>query len=167
MYTVVKNKLHDKPTSQDNHDHHASYQELPVYLPRFDKVINNINTETRKKKATSLARLPECDNRKKGYFKEPDFKIGSRHRDFTPDKLGFNSLVHGPATVDTRAVKMQFLSGDKDAVLYQDPLEPKSASYATTHCGHQVSPDRRATILDHNSFSFVGQITPDPHMMSK
>ena len=40
-----------------------------------------------------------------GYFKEPDFKIGSKHRDFTPDRLPFNALIDGPANVNTSAIK--------------------------------------------------------------
>ena len=75
----------------------------------------------------------------RNYFNEPDFKIGSRHRDFTPEKLGFNKIVDGPANVDTRAVKMKFLSGDKEAVLYCDPHEPKTTSMKTVHKGRQVS----------------------------
>ena len=46
MFTVVKNKMADKPTSQD---HHASHAELSVALPRFDKVIMGMKDVQRKK----------------------------------------------------------------------------------------------------------------------
>lgn len=46
MFTVVKNRLADIPTSQE---HHASYPELSVTLPRFDKVLKGI-TETKRKR---------------------------------------------------------------------------------------------------------------------
>ena len=36
MYTVVKSKLADVPTSQE---HHASQEKLNITLPRFDKFI--------------------------------------------------------------------------------------------------------------------------------
>ena len=91
-----------------------------------------------------------------GYFKEPDFKIGSRHRDFTPDRLPFNALIDGPANVNTSAIKQQFLAGDKEVVMYCDPNEPKSTSYASIHKGLQNTPDLQASILDHNLKSFVG-----------
>ena len=92
----------------------------------------------------------------RGYFNEPDFKIGSRHRDFTPGKIPYNPIVDGPADVDTSAIKQQFLAGDKEAVMYCDPKEPKTTSYASIHRGHQVSPEQKAEILDHNLKSFVG-----------
>ena len=45
MYTVVKNRMADKPTS---HDKHETHQELSVTLPRFDKVITGLNEQRRK-----------------------------------------------------------------------------------------------------------------------
>ena len=39
MYTVVKNRVADKPTS---HDTHATHGELSITLPRFDKVIKGL-----------------------------------------------------------------------------------------------------------------------------
>ena len=44
MFTVVKSKLADVPTSQD---HHASHHELAVTMPRFDKVIQGIGETKR------------------------------------------------------------------------------------------------------------------------
>jgi len=105
MFTVVKNKIADKPTSQDHHDQHASHQELAIMLPRFDKVIRGVE-DNRRKQNNSQNKVPSYNRRTRGYFNEPDFKIGSRHRVFTPEKLGYNSIVDGPAEVDTRAVKM-------------------------------------------------------------
>lgn len=69
--------------------------------------------------------------------------------------------------VNTSNVKQQFLAGDKEAVLYQDPNEPKHTSYASNMKGLQVYGDSQAKILDHNMTSFVGQMIPDPNMMSK
>ena len=46
MFTVVKNKLADVPTSQE---HHASPAELAVSLPRFDKVILGISETKRRR----------------------------------------------------------------------------------------------------------------------
>jgi len=111
-------------------------------------------------------KVPAVTRSRRGYFNEPDFKIGSRHRDFTPDRLPFNAIINGPANVDTRAVKQRFLAGDKEAVLYCDPNEPKTTSYATSHKGRQVSPEQQAAILDNCSISYVGQIIPDPNMMT-
>ena len=168
MFTVVKNKLADKPTSQDTHDQHASQQELYCVLPRFDKVMKAVEFDKRRKiMANSQTKVPSHNKGRRGYFKEPDFKIGSRHRDFTPDKLGYNRTIDGPADVDTRAIKMKFLGGDKEAVLYCDPNEPKTTSYSTTHKGLNVLSQQEATILDYNRTSYVGQIIPDPNMMSK
>ena len=44
MFTVVKNKLADVPTSQE---HHGSHDELKVMLPRFDKYIKDVNQKRR------------------------------------------------------------------------------------------------------------------------
>ena len=69
--------------------------------------------------------------------------------------------------VDTREAKQKFLAGDKEAVLYQDPHEPKQTSYAANMRGLQVRGDSQAIILDHNMTSFVGQLIPDPNIMGK
>lgn len=102
MFTIVKNRLADKPTSQDHHDHHAGYLTLDVSKPRFDKVIRETNVNQRRMKAASQTRMPAFTHRSKSFFNEPDFKIGSRHRDFTPDKLGFDAKIHGPIKDITR-----------------------------------------------------------------
>lgn len=45
MYTVVKCKLADVPTSQD---HHASQENMNITLPRFDKMITKLNEDKRR-----------------------------------------------------------------------------------------------------------------------
>ena len=74
MFTVVKNKLADVPTS---HENHASHDELNVTLPRFDKVIKTLN-ESRRRQAHSQVKMPP--RRIRSFFETTDFKIGSRHR---------------------------------------------------------------------------------------
>ena len=93
--------------------------------------------------------MPIGHRRHKSYFKEPDFKIGSRHRDFTPDKIGFNPETDGAANVDTRALRQALLVGDKDAVYYCDPNEPKSTTMKKSFKGLQVGDKSRASILDY------------------
>ena len=69
--------------------------------------------------------------------------------------------------VDTMAFKQMFLAGDKEAVMYQDPNEPKATSYAVSHKGIQVRGDFKASILDDGRTSYVGQMITDPFAMSK
>ena len=67
--------------------------------------------------AGSTVKVPN-HRRNRSYFKEPDFKIGSRHRDFTPDKVPFNPQIDGRQDVNCMAVKLKFLTGEKDVVMY-------------------------------------------------
>lgn len=164
MYTVVKNKLADVPTS---HENHASLERMNMTLPRFDKMLTTMNTETRKQHTISQTRVQQPNKRLKSYFESSDFKIGSRHRDMTPCRTIIGVGVEGAPHVDTKAWKQRFLAGDKEAVLYQDPNEPKCTTYAGNHKGLQVRSDQKATILDHNTISFVGQMIPDPFALSK
>ena len=70
--------------------------------------------------------------------------------------------------IDTKTFKQAFLAGDKDAVMYTDPNEPKVSFYQSTWKGNQVDGDFRATILDKQWQSFAGAPTiPDPSAMSK
>lgn len=128
MYTVVKNRLAEVPTS---HENHATHSELRITLPRFDKVISGLNEERRRQQTMSMSmnKVQPINKRSKGYFAEGDFKIGSKHRDFTPDKLMFNHLCDGPPKVDAKEWRQRFLAGDKEAVMYQDPNEPKHSTY--------------------------------------
>ena len=127
MFTVIKNQLADVPTSQDYHSNHV---ELKTDLPRFDKMITDLNNK-RRQKANSQIRLDAVQNerRRKAYFEGFDFKIGSFHMDKNPDRLDPNQAYLGPPMIDTKATKQSFLKGDKDVVLYCDPNAPKSSSY--------------------------------------
>ena len=100
MYTVVKNKLADVPTSQE---HHASNPELQVTLPRFDKVLQGITEGKRKRNnGYSQSRIP--NRRIKSYFETPDFKVGYA-RDYTPNRLNPSIKYEGSPGVDTSAAK--------------------------------------------------------------
>jgi len=164
MYTVVKSRMAEKPTS---HDNHASHAELNVTLPRFDKIITGLN-EKRRNQAMSVSNVPEAVNlRYRSFFPEGDIKIGSKFPEFSPSKGINTALIYGKPNFDPKDFKMRFLAGDKQAVMYQDPNEPKSSSYQVSHKGKQVSPEQRASILDNQHLSFVGQLVPDPNQMSK
>lgn len=102
--------------------------ELTVNSARFDKVLNSL-TEKKRKVAQSTNKLESRNRRTKSYFETLDFKIGSRHRDMTPSRMKFIEHYEGPPMIDTKEFKQRFLRGDKDAVLYQDPNEPKMTSY--------------------------------------
>jgi len=118
MYTVVKNRLADVPTS---HDNHGSHSELKIELPRFDKIINGINAERRHQQTLSMSmnKVRPSAKRSKNYLMDGDFKIGSKHREFTPSRLPVNHLCDGPPkNYDAKEVKLRFLAGDKEAVLY-------------------------------------------------
>ena len=65
----------------------------------------------------------------KSYFDPMDFKIGSRHRDLTPARMGDNRFTEGAPMIDTKAYLQRFLAGDKDLVLNADVNEPKITSY--------------------------------------
>jgi len=57
--------------------------------------------------------------------------------------------------IDPKAFKLQFLAGDKDAVMYTDPNEPKASFYQTTLKGLQVPEHIRVSILDNQRTSYV------------
>jgi len=50
--------------------------------------------------------------------------------------------------INTKTFKQEFLAGDKDAVMYTNPNEPKVSFYQSGLKGLQVEGDARATILD-------------------
>mgnify|MGYP007095114376 CR=1 FL=1 len=106
MFTNVKNQLAEMPTSQENH---ASHNELKYTLPRFDKVLHGIHADRvrRNNYSTSEVKNGNATRRAKSYFSTTvsDFKIGSKHRDFTPAKLKLNPVIEGSPGVDTRNVK--------------------------------------------------------------
>ena len=74
----------------------------------------------------------------------------------TPDRLRLYTETEGAPMVDTRTFKQRFLAGDKEAVMYCDPNEPKTTSYTSTMRGLQVREDERAAILNDCRISFVG-----------
>ena len=88
MYTNVKSQLADVPTSQE---HHASHTELNITLPRFDKVLHSIHADRvrRNQNYSETKMMPTSHRRVKSYFapKVQDFKIGSKHRHYTPGKI--------------------------------------------------------------------------------
>ena len=108
---------------------------------------------------------PNANRRVKSYFESSDFKIGSKHRDLTPDKLKFNYMTEGSPNVSPKNLKQKFFAGDKEAVMYQDPKEPKVSSYLAHHKGLKIGTGQQATILNDERTSFIGQIIPDPNMM--
>ena len=174
MFTVIKNQLFDVPTSQGIH---AKHDELNCTLPRFDKMIKTIENDRVNKKhfigkrsnSTTRAMQDVGGRRCKSYFETMDLKVGSRHEhhNATNDSLDPNRTVLGGRFVDTMRSKQLFLSGDKEAVMYQDKNRPNHSSYQVSIKGIQVSNDRQATILDNQWTSFVGQIIPDPTLMGK
>lgn len=166
MYTLVKNLLADIPTSQD---HYATHSELEATPPRFDKILL-AQSENRRLNSMGCPKLASeiRGRRKKSYFAGVDYKLGSRHRDSDSYRLDPNNIYLGPPMIDTKTFKQQFLAGDKDAVMYTNPKEPKTSSYQTSIKGMQVDGDFRATILDRQWQSFAGaQTFPDPSRMSK
>ena len=100
-------------------------------------------------------------------FEGIDFKIGSKHRDMTPARLGLAKKYEGPPMIDTKTFKQQFLKGDKGVVMYLDAKGPKTSSYQENLKGMQVTADRRAFILDNQHTSFIQTTVPDPMTMSK
>ena len=105
MYTVVKNQLAEVPTSQE---HHASHNELNITLPRFDKVMHTIHADrVRKNNYSETKMAPNANRRTKSYFAPTltDFKVGSKHRDFTPNKVRLNPVIEGSPQVDTKTIK--------------------------------------------------------------
>ena len=71
--------------------------------------------------------IPNASRRVKSYFAPTltDFKVGSKHRDFTPAKLGkLDTTVEGSPMIDTKNVKQKFLAGDKEVVCYYQPEVP-------------------------------------------
>lgn len=59
------------------------------------------------------------DRRLRGYFDNLDNKIGSKHRNITPMRMtGFQ--YDGPAMINTKDFKQDFLKGDQDAIYYCD-----------------------------------------------
>ena len=64
----------------------------------------------------------------RGYFDNLDNKIGSKHRNITPNRLtGFK--YEGPQMIITKDYKQAFLKGDADAIYYCNRNEPKHTSY--------------------------------------
>ena len=94
--------------------------------------------------------------RKKTYYEGVDYKLGSRHRDGDSFRLDPNNMYQGPTMIDTKTFKQQFLAGDKGAVMYTNPNEPKTSSYQSVLRGLQVDGDVRATILDRQWQSYAG-----------
>ena len=106
MYTVVKNKLADVPTS---YEHFTAQPELKTSFTRFDKVIEDVR-ENRRKLANSQSKFKQSfhSSAQKGPY---DIKIGSRNRDMTLNKVQPNFRYEGPPMVDTKAVMQNFLMG--------------------------------------------------------
>lgn len=118
--------------------------------------------------STSAAKGTYTPHRRtKSYFESVDFKIGSKHRDMTPDKMGFAEKYDGPPMIDTKAFKLAFLKGDKDVVMYFEKNQAFPTSYQDTMKGHQVGSDRVAFCLDNQRTSFIGQVIPDPNSIRK
>ncbi len=65
MFTVVKNKLADVPTS---HENHASLERMNITLPRFDKIITGLNEKRRHHALSQTKVAPNANKRLKGYF---------------------------------------------------------------------------------------------------
>ena len=67
----------------------------------------------------------------RSYFDNVDYKIGARHEHHhaTGDRHDPNRTVLGGRFVDTMGTKQDFLSGDKDAVMYQDKNRLNHSSY--------------------------------------
>ena len=146
MYTLVKNLLADVPTSQDIHSNHIELEATP---PRFDKILLAQSEQRRLKSMGDPILASEIrGRRKKSYYAAVDYKLGSRHRDPDNYRLDPNNIYQGPTMIETKSFKQQFLAGDKRAVMYTNPNEPKTSSYQTTLRGIQVDGDVRATILD-------------------
>ena len=85
----------------------------------------------------------------------------------SPKALDMNATYLGSQFVKTMDVKQRFLSGDKEAVMYQDPKAPLISSNQVNIKGLQVGGNHRAEILDHQHTSYVGQMIPDPAQMGK
>ena len=134
MFTVIKAQLHDVPTSQEIH---AAHIDLSADEPRFDQMRTSIENNRRhsEHKAANRTRSQRQNREaalkrfKRSGFEALDYKVGSRHRDQTKGRLLPKSLYHGPPIIDPKSFKQEFLKGQKDAVLYQDPNLPKETAY--------------------------------------
>ncbi len=140
MFTVVKNQLADVPTT---HEIHVNHPELQVTVPRFDSLLKNLSIK-RLDKSRSMYKQRENPRRQKSYFEAIDFKIGSKHRDMTPNRLGFGVKYEGPPMSNPKEDKLAFLKGQPDVVMYFDKKAPIGSSYKENLKGLQVSEDRRA-----------------------
>lgn len=67
--------------------------------------------------------------------------------------------------IDTAKFKQAFLKGEKDALYYCDPNDPKVSTYQNTLKGIQIEKDH-AFILDNGRISCAGNTMPDPAMMT-
>lgn len=158
MFTVVKSNVREITTT---HDSFNTMKQLPsADAPRFDKIITNLSEDIRKRKLSQNRTLENSENRRmKSYFEVVDNKIGSRHRNLTPMRIT-NFRYDGPPLIETKTYKQEFLKGDGDAIYYCDKNEPKASYYQVSWKGAQTKDP--AKILDHNRFSFVGNVIPDP-----
>jgi hypothetical protein len=66
--------------------------------------------------------------------------------------------------VDTVATLQQFLSGDKEAVLYCDKKELNPSTYQNRFKGLQIYRDH-ARIVDDNRITCAGTTAPDPAVL--
>ena len=70
--------------------------------------------------------------------------------------------------IDTHGFKQAFLKGQKDALYYCDPNDPKTSTYQLHLKGIQIGDEKtHARILDNGRISCAGNTMPDPAMMSK
>ena len=163
MFTVVKNQLSELPTS---HDIFSTQKQIPsASAPRFDKIITNLREDIRKRNLSSSQAVGKAiqDRRMKSYFETVDNKIGAAHRNLTPNRInGFR--YYGPAMINTKSYKQEFLKGDQDAIYYCDRNESKPTSYQVTLKGEKTK--EPAEILDHNRLSLVQHVIPDPQTMT-
>ena len=67
--------------------------------------------------------------------------------------------------INTQEFKLEFLAGDKDAVMYHDKKAKECSNYQSNLKGLQVHGDAQATILDYNRQSFVQHTIPDPNLI--
>jgi hypothetical protein len=67
---------------------------------------------------------------------------------------------------NTKALKQNFLSGDKSAVLYCDKKAANPSTYQNRYKGLQIYKDH-ARIVDDYRTTLAGTTVPDPAVLSK
>jgi len=156
MNTTVSNQMATVPEAPTKY---STIEPMKSAVPpRFDQILKNmaIQKNDNKYRGMSMTHLDKTN-----LFKSRLITEKPQARDLS--NVNIRSQGHVP-NVDTVDVLQNFLSGDKEAVLYCDKKELNPSTYQNRFKGLQIYRDH-ARIVDDNRITCAGTTAPDPAVL--